>query len=160
MRPDCSGAPGLAPVKLAVFLPVAEVSPSSGPLDAGGAEVLGEFRNGGGELPAPPAPEDVRSDVCHVGCRYLAVEHERQGLANAEARPADPGQLVRVRAGVCGVAPSLRRMRLSHDRRVWALSVFCFVERASRASSKCIAAWESFTRSWCRRRAMSWLVNG
>ena len=64
-----------------------------------------------------PAPEDVRGAACRVCCRCFAVEHERQRPASPKTRHAGrPDQLVPERAGVCGVAPSVRRLRLSQRR--------------------------------------------
>jgi hypothetical protein len=130
-------------------------------LDRRRAEVMGAFRDDGGELLAARASAEVISDVRHVRRRCLAVEHERQDPAHPVARPADyPAQLVPLRAGVCGVALSRRRMRLSHELMLGTPSVFGLVDRALRASSECIAAWASARRSSCRRRAMSWFVQG
>lgn len=135
--------------------------PRSGVLDRCGAEVVGECCDYGGELPAARASADVLSDVRHVRRRCLAVERERQDPAHPVARPADyPAQFVPLRAGVCGVALSRRRMRLSHELVLGALSVFGLVDRALRASSECIAAWASARRSSCLRRAMSWFDQG
>lgn len=110
-------------------------------LDLRRAEAVGECGDVGGELPAACAAAEVRSNVRHVGRRSLAVEHERQDPAHAEARPADyPAQFVPLRAGVCGVALSRRRMRLSHELMLGAPSVFGLGDRALRASSECSAA--------------------
>ncbi len=86
-----------------------------GPLETGGADALGQCCDGGGELPAALAPRDVRSDVRHVGCGRLAVEHERQRPASPETGPAQRGQLIPC-AGVRGVAVLLHRIRPSHER--------------------------------------------
>jgi hypothetical protein len=37
---------------------------------------VGETCDDDGELAAALASYEVRNDVCHVGCRCLAVEHE------------------------------------------------------------------------------------
>ena len=80
---------------------------------------MGEFCDNGGELPAALASEEVGGDVGHVSCRRLTVKCEGHRPANPKARPADcRAQLVPVRAGVCGVALSRRRMRLSHERKL------------------------------------------
>jgi len=85
------------------------------PLDAGGAEVLAECNDGGCKLPAALAPGEVRSDARHISRRSLAVEHDRQRLANPQAAPAQgPGQLS-PRAGVRCVALLPHRTRRSRD---------------------------------------------
>lgn len=130
-------------------------------LDLRRAEAVGECCDAGGELPAARAAAEVKSDARHVRRGCLAVEHERQDPAHAEAGRADrPAQFVPLRAGVCGVALSRRRMRLSHELMLETPSVFGLVDRALRASSECSAAWASARRSSCCMRAMSWFVQG
>ena len=73
--------------------------------------------DGGGKPAARLASEEMGSSRWDVSCRCLPIEYQRQCETHAEARPAnDPAQFVPVRAGVCGVAFSRGRMRLSQER--------------------------------------------
>jgi hypothetical protein len=101
----------------AALLFVLRMIRTSGWLDRRGPQVAGEFCDAGGELAAALASEEVESDVRHVSCRRLTVKCERDRPAHEKARPAgNRAQLVPLCAGVCGVALSRRRMRLSHER--------------------------------------------
>ena len=124
-------------------------------LRGSGAKAVLELCDDGGKAGAVPASGEMPSDLCLLSCGALSIKHDRQRPASALAHAAlEHAQLVPVRAGARTAALSRRRSRSSQEP-LRCSPPIVLLERPSRASSECIAAWARPTRSSCRSRTIS-----